>query len=161
MSYLGSEGAPTVVFPVAADVHGRGFCAEGGEAESDPSEGRQQYNVLPPPVDEDEERTISRLEATLKQCQLGAAPAPPVHDGGVFLSHPAPGKHLAFDGRLLHGALHELAAGSWGVNTNADNGEPPPRITLLVCCPARPSHRLDPTGLRPPPPPQRHPAVLV
>ena len=30
--------------------------------------------------------------------------------GGVFLSHPRPGKHMAFDGRLLHGALHEMAA---------------------------------------------------
>lgn len=28
---------------------------------------------------------------------------------GAFLSHPVAGKHLAFDGRLLHGALHDLA----------------------------------------------------
>jgi hypothetical protein len=26
----------------------------------------------------------------------------------AFISHPVAGKHLAFDGRLLHGALHEL-----------------------------------------------------
>ena len=29
---------------------------------------------------------------------------------GAFLSYPRPGKHLAFDGRLLHGAPHTLAA---------------------------------------------------
>ena len=29
---------------------------------------------------------------------------------GAFVSHPVDGKHLAFDGRLLHGALHDLAA---------------------------------------------------
>ena len=31
-------------------------------------------------------------------------------DQCAFISQPLPGKHLAFDGRLLHGALHELGA---------------------------------------------------
>ena len=60
VTYLGNHGAPTVVFPVAADAHGR---------------------------------------AT--RCRDGI---------GAFVSTPREGKHLAFDGRLLHGALHELAA---------------------------------------------------
>jgi len=41
----------------------------------------------------------------------------------AHLSHPVPGKHLAFDGRLLHGALHDMQAPS---------AAPYVRISLLV-----------------------------
>ena len=52
------------------------------------------------------------------------APVPRV---GGYLSWPVPGKHLAFDGRLLHGTLHELAA------TSESGGEKPyVRVTILV-----------------------------
>ena len=59
---------------------------------------------------------------------------------GVYVSHPVAGKHLAFDGRLLHGALHELAAP--GMAAEVDGGgseaaeegvaEATTRVTLLV-----------------------------
>ena len=64
---------------------------------------------------------------------------------GVYVSHPVAGKHLAFDGRLLHGALHELAAD--GMAAEVDGGgseaaeegvaeegvaEATTRVTLLV-----------------------------
>ena len=44
-------------------------------------------------------------------------------DQCAFISQPLPGKHLAFDGRLLHGALHELGA---------PDAAPYVRSTLLV-----------------------------
>ena len=57
VTYLGSEGAPTVILPVAADGHGRAV-------------------------------------------RVGVDSA--------LVSYPVPGKHLVFDGRMLHGALHDM-----------------------------------------------------
>lgn len=45
----------------------------------------------------------------------------------MFVSHPAPGKHIAFDGRLLHGAPAHQALRQRGTNTF-----PNQRITFLV-----------------------------
>eukprot|EP00966_Prymnesium_polylepis_P035083 815252-Prymnesium_polylepis.1 len=45
----------------------------------------------------------------------------------AHLSHPKPGKHLAFDGRLLHGALHDLEAPS-AQPVSAERPQPQPRI---------------------------------
>ena len=59
VTYLGAQGAPTLILPAAADADGH------------------------------------------------TVPLPAM---GGFLSWPRPGKHLAFDGRLLHGTLHALAA---------------------------------------------------
>ena len=54
----------------------------------------------------------------------------PLDDGALisrgYLSHPAPGKHIAFDGRWLHGAPMDLARG--GVRT----GKRRKRVSLLV-----------------------------
>ena len=54
----------------------------------------------------------------------------PLDDGALisrgYLSHPAPGKHIAFDGRWLHGAPMDLARS--GVRT----GKRRKRISLLV-----------------------------
>ena len=57
--------------------------------------------------------------------------------GGAFLSYPRCGKHMAFDGRLLHGAPHALAAPLPAATAQA-------RTTLLVNLWL--AHR--PTGLR-------------
>ena len=61
VTYLGADGAPTLLLPATAD--------ERGIAEARPH----------------------------------AAPA------AAFFSRPRPGKHLAFDGRMLHGCPHEYA----------------------------------------------------
>lgn len=45
---------------------------------------------------------------------------------GAFVSQPVPGKHLAFDGRLLHGTLLELAPAA------VEGEEPYARTTVLV-----------------------------
>lgn len=73
VTYTGGQGAPTIVFPVAADALGR---------------------ALPPKL------------------KLGS-----------FISYPKAGKHLAFDGRLLHGALHEMSL---------PTEEPFVRVSVLV-----------------------------
>jgi hypothetical protein len=50
----------------------------------------------------------------------------------VFVSRPAPGKHISFDGRLLHGAPAD--ANVWPPSTSgAGTGDAPgPRVTFLV-----------------------------
>ena len=63
----------------------------------------------------------------------------PVDVGGA-LSWPVAGKHLAFDGRLLHGTVHELAADGRARRDESENAgrpqdvlcEPYVRVTLLV-----------------------------
>jgi hypothetical protein len=63
--------------------------------------------------------------------------APPHASASAFLSYPAIGKHVAFDGRWLHGALPELKAREGEVKT-AKGGSPrtessrKKRVTLLV-----------------------------
>lgn len=58
------------------------------------------------------------------------------NDAGAFVSYPAVGKHVAFDGAWLHAAPSDLAAGSPG--RNRDDGkesaeeEKAPRVTFLV-----------------------------
>ena len=59
----------------------------------------------------------------------------------AFVSHPATGKTVAFDGTLLHGAMHELnvwqaASGSSSTSRGkrARRSPGPPRLTLLVNC---------------------------
>ena len=51
----------------------------------------------------------------------------PACSGGAFVSYPVPGKHLAFDGRLLHGAIEELAPPPAGGPAG-----PYTRVTLMV-----------------------------
>ena len=68
--------------------------------------------------------------AALSPCALGA-----------FLSYPRPGKHLVFDGRLLHGALAHLSPRAEPTAA----AEPYERVTLLVNVWL--GHR--PCGLRP------------
>ena len=148
VSYVGGTGAPTVVLPVAANHHGRGLCADGdgGGGDGDGGEdaggggggggGAQGGGATDP----------------------GAAPGggggavPEGLGSGVYVSQPVRGKHLAFDGRLLHGALHELSAeaaeaagaagaaggdgadGEGGGSGAAGEGSAPgtTRVTLLV-----------------------------
>ena len=57
--------------------------------------------------------------------------------GDVYISYPVAGKHICFDGRLLHGALHDLL--NEGVATPPDAAlapvepiEPYVRVSLLV-----------------------------
>ena len=48
---------------------------------------------------------------------------------GAFISQPVPGKHIAFDGRLLHGAIDELTQPA---PASADEAGPYTRVTLMV-----------------------------
>ena len=112
VSYVGGAGAPTVVLPVAANRHGRGLSAGDGDG----AEGVEDVGVV-----------------CGGSTHGGGAALPPGIGAGVFVSHPVPGKHLAFDGRLLHGALHELAAeGGGGGGEAVAAAEPTTRVTLLV-----------------------------
>ena len=66
----------------------------------------------------------------------------PASSGGAFVSYPVPGKHLAFDGRLLHGAIEELAlpppppCTAGGAGEGGGSGPAAPcsytRVTLMV-----------------------------
>ena len=58
---------------------------------------------------------------------------------GAFVSHPREGKHLAFDGRLLHGAIDELthppparAEYANGASQDEDEDAAYTRVTLMV-----------------------------
>ena len=56
---------------------------------------------------------------------------------GAFVSHPREGKHLAFDGRLLHGAIDELtlppdAAAEGAAQDAAQDAAAYTRVTLMV-----------------------------
>ena len=79
VTYLTDVGAPTIVLPIAADARGRGF-RHGAEA--DPSSCG-----MAEPVRGARAVATSSLDA--------------------FASFPVAGKHLSFDGRLLHGAVYD------------------------------------------------------
>ena len=57
---------------------------------------------------------------------------------GAFVSHPREGKHLAFDGRLLHGAIDELThppparAGEEAEGASQEEDKAYTRVTLMV-----------------------------
>jgi len=89
VTYLTGEGAPTVVLPIRADAGGSASFAPtlraafGGSNEAD---------------------------ATGSTDHASASGGGTLGDGsGAFVSLPVPGKHLAFDGRLLHGCPAEMA----------------------------------------------------
>jgi len=87
VSYLGDVGAPTLVLPIAADAHGA---------------------ALPP---------LRFGGGGAMEKGIGLTRAPPdshLSGRGAFLSFPVAGKHLAFDGRLLHGAPADLALAALG-----------------------------------------------
>eukprot|EP00966_Prymnesium_polylepis_P194621 4511737-Prymnesium_polylepis.1 len=106
VTYLTSEGAPTMVLPIRADA--------GGSASFVPALHTQQRVAFggSNTCEGDEGGNTSHVSDSGSGL-LG--------DGsGAFVSFPVAGKHLAFDGRLLHGCPFEMS-----------NTEEHTRITFL------------------------------
>eukprot|EP01047_Picozoa_sp_COSAG01_P075047 COSAG01_NODE_12734_length_1692_cov_29.150195_1_plen_526_part_01 len=98
VTYLSDVGAPTVVIDARIDHEGSLLDPDDNGEDEDDEDG-----VTPPPPKSD------------RRAAAAAAAAEIQTDGGgwnAFISYPRTGKHLAFNGRLLHGCPSSCAYGS-------------------------------------------------
>ena len=100
VTYLGDAGAPTLVLPIVADARGVAMTPLhfGGFRMANPPSDKHHSIRQPTPSHTSPSNTCRSRD-----------PITPVRRHGAFLSFPRAGKHLAFDGRLLHGAPAELS----------------------------------------------------
>jgi hypothetical protein len=75
---------------------------------------------------------VGDSEARAQPCDAGEQQASQAGCRGAFVSHPKEGKHLVFDGRLLHGAIDDLTHPAQGPSREAHLSPPYTRVTLMV-----------------------------
>ena len=126
VSYVTSGGAPTLVLPVAAGVDGRAVLAASGATNGGGwfEACESIHNPHPPLItrgvghqsDPDTSPTsVAQGDGGVVSARVAQGDGRAVlaaggmAEGWAVVSHPVAGKHLAFDGRLLHGAPAELA----------------------------------------------------